>query len=149
LGKVSCNSCNNHLSSPLLPKIKIYKTVILPVVGFETWSLILREDHRLRMFENGVLRRTFGPKREDGENCIMRSFQGDHMKEDEVGRVYSMHGRHEKCIQSFSHKPEGKRSVGRPRHGWKETIKIDLKEIGCEDVDWMHLTRIGSTDSLM
>jgi hypothetical protein len=46
--------------------------------GFETWSLTLREEHRLRVFENRVLRRIFGPKRdevtEDGENCIMRSF---------------------------------------------------------------------------
>jgi hypothetical protein len=48
-------------------KIKIYKTVILPVVlyGCETWSLILREEHRLRVFENRVLRKIFGPKREE------------------------------------------------------------------------------------
>jgi hypothetical protein len=48
-------------------KIKIYKTVILPVVlyGCETWSLTLREEHRLRFFENRVLRRIFGPKREE------------------------------------------------------------------------------------
>jgi hypothetical protein len=48
-------------------KIKIYKTVILPVVlyGCETWSLTLGEEHRLRVFENRVLRRIFGPKREE------------------------------------------------------------------------------------
>jgi hypothetical protein len=48
-------------------KIVIYKTVILPVVlyGCETWSLILREEHRLRVFENRVLRRIFGPKRDE------------------------------------------------------------------------------------
>jgi hypothetical protein len=48
-------------------KIKIYTTVILPVVlyGCETWSLTLREDHRLMVFENRVLRRIFGPKREE------------------------------------------------------------------------------------
>jgi hypothetical protein len=47
-------------------KIKIYKTVILSVVlyGCETWSLTLREEHRLRVYENRVLRRIFGPKRE-------------------------------------------------------------------------------------
>jgi hypothetical protein len=46
-------------------KIRIYKTIILPVVlyGYETWPLILREEHRLRVFENRVLRRIFGPKR--------------------------------------------------------------------------------------
>jgi hypothetical protein len=45
-------------------KVKIYKTIILPVVlhGYETWSLTLREEHRLRVFENRVLRRIFGPK---------------------------------------------------------------------------------------
>jgi hypothetical protein len=46
--------------------IKIYRTVILPFVlyGCETWSVTLREEHRLRVFENGVLRRIFGPKRD-------------------------------------------------------------------------------------
>ena len=61
-------SAQTFLSSPLLSKnlkIKIYKTVILPVVLYEceVWSLILREEHRLRVFENSILRRIFGPKR--------------------------------------------------------------------------------------
>jgi hypothetical protein len=48
-------------------KIKVYKIIILPVVlyGCETWSLTLREEHRLRAFENRELRRIFGPKREE------------------------------------------------------------------------------------
>src|SRR5215510_3538578 len=48
-------------------KIKIYRTIILPVVlyGCETWSPTLREEHRLRVFENRVLRRVFGPKRDE------------------------------------------------------------------------------------
>jgi hypothetical protein len=48
-------------------KVKIYKTIILPVVlyGCETWSLTLRQEHRLRVFENRVLRRIFGPKRDE------------------------------------------------------------------------------------
>jgi hypothetical protein len=47
-------------------KVKIYKTTILPLVlhGCETWSLMLREEHRLRVFENRVLRRIIGPKRD-------------------------------------------------------------------------------------
>jgi hypothetical protein len=47
--------------------VRIYKTVILPVVlyGCETWSLTLREEHRLRVFENRMLRRIFGPKRDE------------------------------------------------------------------------------------
>jgi hypothetical protein len=58
------------LSSRLLSrnvKVKIYKTIILPVVlyGCGTWSLTLREEHRVRVFENRVLRRIFGPKRDE------------------------------------------------------------------------------------
>jgi hypothetical protein len=58
------------LSSRLLyrnVKVKMYKTIILPVVlyGCETWSLTLREEHSLRVFENKVLRRIFGPKRDE------------------------------------------------------------------------------------
>jgi hypothetical protein len=47
--------------------IKIYRTIILPVVlyGRETWSLTLREEHRLRVFENRVLMRILGPKRDE------------------------------------------------------------------------------------
>jgi len=60
----------NLLSSSLLSKnlkIKIYRTIILPVVlyGCETWSLTLREECRLRVFENRVLWRVFGPKRDE------------------------------------------------------------------------------------
>jgi hypothetical protein len=48
-------------------KIRIYKLIILPLVlyGCETWSLTLREEHRLRVFENRVLRRIFGPNRDE------------------------------------------------------------------------------------
>jgi hypothetical protein len=58
------------MSSRLLSrnvKVKIYKTILLPVVlyGCETWSLTLREEHRLSVFENRVLRRIFGPKRDE------------------------------------------------------------------------------------
>jgi hypothetical protein len=63
-------SVQNLLPSRLLSKdiqIKIYKIVILPVVlfGCKTWSLTLREERRLRVFENRVLRRIFGPKRHE------------------------------------------------------------------------------------
>jgi hypothetical protein len=50
-------------------KIRIYKTIILPVVLYrcEAWSLILRKEHRLRVFQKRVLRRIFGPKRDEEE----------------------------------------------------------------------------------
>ena len=82
LGNACYCSVQNLLSSSLLSKtlkIKIYRTIILPDVlyGRENWSLTLMEERRLRAFENRVLRRVFGPKRDEitgnGENYIMRS----------------------------------------------------------------------------
>jgi hypothetical protein len=83
----SSNACyhsvQNLWSSRLLSKnikVRIYKTIILPVVlyGCESWSLTLREEHRLRVFENRVLRRIFESKRaevmEVAEQYLMRSF---------------------------------------------------------------------------
>ena len=68
-GNACYHSVQKLLSSSLLSSnlmIKIYRTIILPVVlyGCETWLLTLREEHRLRVFENRVLRRIFGPKRD-------------------------------------------------------------------------------------
>jgi hypothetical protein len=69
-GNACYHSVQSLLSSRLLSrniKVKIYKTMILPVVlyGCGTWSLTLREEHRLRVFGNRVLRRIFGPKRDE------------------------------------------------------------------------------------
>jgi hypothetical protein len=70
VGNASYHSVQKILSSRLLSKnvnIRIYKTIIFLVVlyGSETCSLTLREEHRLMVFENRVLRRIFGPKRDD------------------------------------------------------------------------------------
>jgi hypothetical protein len=67
-GNACYNSVQDLLSSSLLHKhTKIYRTIILPVVlyGCDTWSLTLREEHRLREFKNRVLRRIFGSKRDE------------------------------------------------------------------------------------
>jgi hypothetical protein len=69
-GNACYHSVQSLLSSRLLSrklKAKIYKTIILPDVlyGCETWSLTLREEHRLRVFENRVLMRIFGPTRDE------------------------------------------------------------------------------------
>jgi len=69
-GNVSYHSVQNLLSSSLLPKnlnIKIYRTIILPDVlyGCETWSLIFREEREFRVFENRLLRKICGPKRDE------------------------------------------------------------------------------------
>jgi hypothetical protein len=67
---VCYHSVQSLLSSRLLSrnlKVKIYRNIILPVVlyGCETWSLTLREEHRLKVFENRVLRRRFGPMKDE------------------------------------------------------------------------------------
>ena len=69
-GNAYYHSVQNLLSSRLLSKnlkIKLYRTIILPVVlyGCETWSLTLREERKLRMYENMVFRRIFGPRKEE------------------------------------------------------------------------------------
>jgi hypothetical protein len=70
LGNACYYSVQNLLSSRLLSKnlkLKIYRTIILPVVlyGCEAWSLTLREERRLKVCENRVLRRVFGPTRDE------------------------------------------------------------------------------------
>jgi hypothetical protein len=78
-GNVYYYSVQNLLSCRLISKnlkFRKYKTVILPVVlyGCESWSLTFREEHRLRVFENRVLRKIFGPKRkEDGSWKILHN----------------------------------------------------------------------------
>jgi hypothetical protein len=69
LGNACYHLVQDLLSSILLSKntkIKIYRTIIFPVLyGCETWSVTLREEHRLRVFKNRVLRRIFGRKRDE------------------------------------------------------------------------------------
>jgi hypothetical protein len=88
-GNACYHSVQSLLSSSLLSrnlKVKIYRTISLPVVlyGYETWSLTLREEHRLRVFENWVLRRIFGPKR-DGVMAEWRNFHNG-----ELHNLYSL-----------------------------------------------------------
>jgi len=76
-GNVCYHTVRNLLSFSLLTKnlkIKIYRTIILPVVlyGCETWSLTFRKEHRLRVFENRVLR-IFGPKRDKGNRQVEKT----------------------------------------------------------------------------
>jgi hypothetical protein len=87
LGNASYYSDQNLLSYYVISKnirIKIYKTVILPIVlyGCETSSLTLGEEHRPRVFENRVLRKIFGPKREEVESWIK-------LHNDELHDLYS------------------------------------------------------------
>jgi hypothetical protein len=81
-GNACYHSVQSLLSSRLLSrnlKVKIYKTIILPVVlyGCETWSLTLREEHRLGVFENRVLRRIFGPRRDEAKGEWRKLHSGE------------------------------------------------------------------------
>jgi hypothetical protein len=98
--------------------IKIYGTIILPVLyRCESWSHTLREESRLRVFENKVLRRIFGPKRDEvaGEwrrrhnnelalcsVLLTKNNSGDQAKKTEMGRTCGAYGGEERCIQCFA-----------------------------------------------
>jgi hypothetical protein len=147
------------LSSRLISKelkFKIYRTVILTVVLYwcKTWSLTLREEHRLRVFENRVLRKIFGPKREEDESW--RKLRNDELhglySSPDIVRVIKSRriswaghvARMEEgrdVYRVLVGKPEGKRPLGRPRRRWKDNIKVDLREIGIDGANWIWLDR--------
>ena len=156
--KICLNQCNSLLSSFLVYKNKnivTYRTVILPVVliGCETWSLTLMEGRRLRVFEKRVLRRIFGPKRDDRTgDCrklhneelndlyyspiIVRVTQSSRMRW--AGHVACM-GERRGLYRVLVGKPEGNRPLGRPKRRWEDNIKMNLQEVGCVGMDWIEL----------
>jgi hypothetical protein len=125
-------------------KVKIYKVIILPVVVCDTWTVILRQDYMLRVFENGILRRIFGPMRdevtgewkklhtEDLHNLYSSPVAIRHIKPRRMrwaGYVARM-GEEGKVYKVLAGKSKGKRPLGRPRHRWENRIKMDFREIG-------------------
>jgi hypothetical protein len=151
-GNACYHSVQNLLSSRLISKnlkIKIYKTVILPVVlyEFETWSLTLREEHRLRFFENRVLK-IFGPKREeDGSWRKLHNDELHHLHSSpKTVRViksrwmeWAVHvARMEKgrgVDRVLVGRSGGKRPLGRPRRMCEDNIKMNLREIGIDEAN--------------
>jgi hypothetical protein len=152
-------SVQNVLSSRLVSKnlkIKRYKIVILAVVlyGCETWYLTLREEHRLRVFENRVLRRIFGPKREEDGSWrklhndelhilyslpnIVRVIKSRRMRW--AGRVARM-GEGRGVYRVLVGRPEGKRPLGRLRRRWEDNIRMDLREIRMDGANWIQLAQ--------
>jgi hypothetical protein len=119
---------------------------MLPVVlyGCESWSLTLREECRLRVFENRVLRKIFGPKRDE----VTGNWRRLHNKE--LYALYSSpniirvmksrrlrwagnvarRGERRGAYRALVGTREGRRPLGRPRRRWENNIKMDLREVG-------------------
>jgi hypothetical protein len=125
-------------------------------MGVKLGSLTLREENRLRVFENRALRRIFGPKRDEvtGERRklhneelhslysspdIIKQVKSRRMRW--AGRVARM-GEERKVYKVWVGKPERRRPLGRPRHRWEDGIRIDLRDIGLGGgVDWIRLAQ--------
>ena len=107
------------------------------------------------MFENRVLRRIFGPKRDEVRNewrklhteelnnlnsspNIVWAIQARRMRW--AGHVALM-GESRGVYRVLEGKPEGKRPLGRPRRRWKDSIKMDLQEVGCGGMNWLELAQ--------
>jgi len=137
----------NLLSSSLLYKnikINIYRSTVLPVLyGSETLSLTLRGDHKLKVFENRVLRGIFGPKidkvrgewrrlyNEELNDLysllnIIQVIKSRRMRW--VGQVACM-GEWRGAYKVLVREPEGKRPLGRSKCIWEDNIKMDLQEM--------------------
>jgi hypothetical protein len=159
-GNVCYHLVQDLLSSSLLSKdtkIKIYRTIILPIVlyGCETWSLTLREEHRLRVFEKRMLKRIFGPKRD----ALTGEWRGLHNEEFNdlysspsiirviksrrmswAGHVARM-GEGRGAYRILVGRPEGRRPLGRPRRRWEDNIKMDIQEVEWGGMDWIDMAQ--------
>jgi hypothetical protein len=108
---------------------------------------------RLRVFENRELRRIFGLRRDEvtGDWRKLHNEERQYsspdiirmteVKEDEMGRACSTNGGDDECYRKLVGKPEGKRQLGRPRRRWVGNIKMDLREIGWDGMDWIDLAQ--------
>ncbi|KAJ4435318.1 hypothetical protein ANN_17928 [Periplaneta americana] len=160
MGNACYYSVEKLLSSSLLSKnlkVRIYKTVILPVVlyGCETLTLTLREEHRLSVFENKVLGKIFGAKRDEvtGEwrklhntelhtlyssPDIIRNIKSRRLRW--AGHV-ARRGESRNAYRVLVGRPEGKRPSGRPKRTWEDNIKMELREVEYDDREWINLAQ--------
>jgi hypothetical protein len=126
--------------------MQIYRTIILPGVlyGSETLSLTLREECRLKVFENRLLRRIFGPERievaEEWRRLHKKEIYARYFSPNTIqviksrrlrwaGLVARMRDRRG-AYRVLVGKPKGRKPLGRPRLRWECNIKMDLREVG-------------------
>ena len=127
--------------------------MLFVLYGFETRSLMLREEQRLRVFENKVLRKIFGPKRDEVTGEWRR------LHKEELYELYCtpyityvIKPRNVRWVRHVAHmgdkrgtyrvflgRLEGRRSLGGPRHGWENNIKME--EVGWRGIDWIDLAQ--------
>jgi hypothetical protein len=115
----------------------------------------LREEHRLRVFENRVLRRIFGPKRE--EDGSWRKLHNDELhslySSPNIVRVIKSRslrwtghvarmGEGRGVYRVLVGRPESKRPLGRPGRRWENNINLDLREIGIDESNWIQLAQV-------
>jgi hypothetical protein len=132
-----------------------FKYFKLKIITQMSLCLTLREEHRRRVFENRVLRRIFGPKRDEvtGElkklhneelhnlyssPNIIRQIKSRRMMW--AGHVARM-GEERKVYRALVRNPEGKRPLGRPRRRLEDGIRMDLKETGWGSIEWIQLAQ--------
>jgi hypothetical protein len=129
-----------------------YLVVVFVLYECETWSLTLREERKLRVFENRVLRRLFGPKSDEltGEwrtlhndelSDLTQYCAGGKIEKNVMGGACGAYGEGRGVHRFLVGKPEGKRPLGRPRRRWDDNIKIDIQEVGGGCGDWMELAQ--------
>jgi hypothetical protein len=123
-------------------------------------SLTLKEEHRLKVFENRILRRIFGPKRNEvtGEwrKLINEELHNLYSSPDIITQVKSRRmtwaghvartGQERRVYKVLVGKPEGKRPHERPRRRWEDGIRMDIRETGGIGFDWL---RIGTGGGLL
>jgi hypothetical protein len=139
------------LSKNLKIRIYEYKTITLPVVlhGCEPWSLTLREEHSLRVFEQkrdevtGERRKLHNEELHDLHSSPQRNWNNQ-VEEDEVGGANSTNGEKRNAYRLLVGEPEGRRQLGRPIRRWVDNIRMVFGEVGWGDVDWIGLSQDGN-----
>jgi len=115
----------------------------------------LRTRRSVRVFENRVLRRIFGPRRDEVPRewrtlhneelndlyCSPNIVRAKKIEKNEMGGACSAYGERRGVYSVLVGKPEGKRPLWRPRRRWEDNIKMDLQEVGYGGMDWIDLAQ--------